>query len=304
MVVTFLHRSEWVNMNRAIKILLQCTIPTTDDDWSIARFSQLAKVLRDASGSQGQPLFDVTMRDRDPGGAPDSVLSTLDRSDFDQLWLFAVDVGDGLTAVDCRAISEFRRKGRGLLVTRDHMDLGSSVCDLAGVGAAHHFHTRNVNLDGQERDDPYSTKISWPNFHSGANGDYQHVEIAAPLHAVLSNPASPTGAIRYLPSHPHEGDISAPRDEHARVIATGRSRVTGKRFNLAVAFEAHAGGGRGIAQSTFHHFADYNWDTRLGAPSFVDEPPGDAILRTPEALEDTRLYARNLAVWLAGSDAI
>jgi hypothetical protein len=291
-------------VNRAVKILLQSTIPTTVDDWSIARFSQLGKVLRDECGSHGQPLFEVTMRDREPHGSPDSVLCTLDRSDFNQLWLFAVDVGDGLTPEDCRAISEFRRRGHGLMVARDHMDLGSSVCDLAGVGAAHHFHTRNVNLDGRERDDPYSTKISWPNYHSGANGDYQRVEIAMPMHAVLLNSASPTGAIRYLPSHPHEGDVGAPLGEQARVIATGRSKVTGRRFNLAVAFEAHAGRGRAIAQSTFHHFADYNWDTRFGAPSFVDEPPGDAMLREPEALEDTRRYVRNLAVWLAGPDAI
>jgi hypothetical protein len=45
--------------------------------------------------------------------------------------------------------------------------------------------------------------------------------------------------------------------------------------NLAVAFEAYGNHGRAVAQSTFHHFADYNWDTRLGAPSFVDEPPSD-----------------------------
>lgn len=287
-------------MNRAIKILLQCTIPTTADDWSIARFSRLGKVLRDERGSQGEPLFEVSMRDREPHGPPDSILSALDRSDFDELWLFAVDVGGGLTPEDCHAISEFRRKGRGLLVTRDHMDLGACVCDLAGVGAAHHFHSRNVNPDGRERDDPYSTKISWPNYHSGANGDYQRVEIAAPMHPVLSNPASPTGAIRYLPSHPHEGDVSAPLGEEARVIATGQSKATGRRINLAVAFEAHGGNGRAIAQSTFHHFADYNWNPRFGAPSFVDEPPGDAMVREPQALEDTHRYVRNLAVWLAG----
>jgi hypothetical protein len=291
-------------VNRAIKVLLQSTIPTTADDWSIARFSQLGRTLREERGLQGQPLFEVTMRDREPIGAPDSVLSTLDRSDFDELWLFAVDVGDALTPEDCRGISEFRRQGRGLMVSRDHMDLGSSVCNLAGVGAAHHFHTRNVDLDGRERDDPYSTKISWPNYHSGANGDYQQVEIVMPLHPVLANSASPTGAIRYLPSHPHEGDVSAPRDEQARVIARGRSKVTGRRFNLAVAFEAYEGRGRAIAESTFHHFADYNWDTRSGAPSFVDEPPGDAFLRLPEASEDTRRYVRNLAVWLAGPGPI
>ena len=41
-----------------------------------------------------------------------SVLSTIDRSDFDELWLFAVDVGDGLTPEDCAAISRFRRARR------------------------------------------------------------------------------------------------------------------------------------------------------------------------------------------------
>ena len=109
-----------------IRILLQTTIPTTADDWSIVRFSRLTHFLRDQTDEAGQTLFDVTARDRDPLGAPDPLLSTLDTSDFDQLWLFAVDTGDGLTKEDCAAISRFRRAGRlALMVTRDHMDLGS-----------------------------------------------------------------------------------------------------------------------------------------------------------------------------------
>ncbi|MEI9982803.1 MAG: hypothetical protein WDN69_06075 [Aliidongia sp.] len=83
------------------------------------------------------------------------------------------------------------------------------------------------------------------------------------------------------------------------MIAVGSSKVTGRRFNLAVAFEPGPGGGPAIAQSTFHHFADYNWDTRSGCPSFVDEPPGDAIMRTPQAMADVELYASNVAHWLA-----
>jgi hypothetical protein len=115
------------------------------------------------------------MRDRENRGSPDPVLSTLDESGFDEMWLFAVDVGDGLTAADCAGISRFRRKGGGLLVTRDHMDLGSSICALGGIGEAHHFHSRNLDPDLEQRavDDPYTTTISWPNFHSGANGDRQ-----------------------------------------------------------------------------------------------------------------------------------
>jgi hypothetical protein len=92
-----------------------------------------------------------------------------------------------------------------------------------------------------------------------------------------------------------------PDDPSARVIATGRSRVTGVSFNIAVAFEPSELGGPAIAESTFHHFADYNWDPRMGAPSFVDEPPGNGLATFPAAKLSTERYVRNLARWLAGS---
>lgn len=105
------------------KILLQTTIPASEDDWSIARFGSLAALLRNARDESGRELYEVTSRDRDPPEKPDSVLSTIDRSDFDELWLFAVDTGNGLTEEDCAAISRFRRNGGGLLVTRGHPPL-------------------------------------------------------------------------------------------------------------------------------------------------------------------------------------
>jgi hypothetical protein len=285
-----------------IKVLLQTTIQSAADDWSIARFSLLAQFLRGQKNADGTPMFEVTARDRENHGKPDPVLSSLDQSDFHEMWLFAVDVGDGLSAADCAGISRFRAEGRGLLVTRDHMDLGSSLCDLGGIGEAHHFHSRNLDPDATRRavDDPYTTSISWPNFHSGANGDYQKIGVVAPLHPVLRDPHSPTGALRFLPAHPHEGDVSAPPNQNARVISTGVSTVTGRSFNIAVAFEPHATAGPGIAESTFHHFVDYNWDTAHGSPSFVTEPPGYAMARNPQALLDTHRYVLNLALWLAG----
>ena len=290
-------------MRKPSKILLQTTIPTTEDDWSIARFGMLRALLAGLKDEAGDPVFDVTARDRAPLGSPDPVLSHLDTSDYDALWLFAVDTGDNLTKADCDGISAFRQRGGAIMLTRDHMDLGSSICTLGGVGAAHHFHTRNLDPDASRHqiDDPYTTYISWPNFHSGANGDYQEIAIAGPLHPVLRDAASPDGRIRYLPSHPHEGDVSAPDgDTSARVIATGKSKVTGRPFNIAVAFEASEAGGRAIAQSTFHHFADYNWDPAKGVPSFVTEAPGHALSASPEAQASIRAYARNVALWLTG----
>jgi hypothetical protein len=285
-----------------IKVLLQTTIPTASDDWSIARFSLLGQFLSDQQ-QQGMRRFDVTMRDRDTLGSPDSVLSTLDQSSFDEVWLFAVDVGNGLTAADCAGISRFRARGGGLLLTRDHMDLGSSICDLGGVGEAHHFHSRNLDPDATRRapDDSFTTNISWPNFHSGANGDYQAIRAVAPVHPVMANPNAPSGAIRYLPAHPHEGDVSAPSNRCARVIAESTSKATGRAFNIAVAFEPNQGEGPAIAESSFHHFVDYNWDVRRGCPSFVVEPPGETMAREPNALLDTQQYVANVALWLATS---
>ena len=290
----------------AKKILLQTTIPTSENDWSIDRFSKLGALLGGARDEAGHPLYEVTMRDRDPPGQPDSVLSTIDASDFDQLWLFAVDVGDGLTEEDCAAIGRFRKGGRGLMVTRDHMDLGSSVCTLGGVGDAHYFHSihQDPDVDKRRRDDPYATNIDWPNFHSGANGDFQQMDIVAPAHPVLANPDSPTGHIRYLPSHPHEGGVGAPAGEDARVIARGKSLATGASFNIAVSFEPGAHGGPGHAESTFHHFADYNWDPASGCPTFVEERPGDGLKRHPEALADTHRYVLNIAAWLSGASPV
>jgi hypothetical protein len=76
--------------------------------------------------------------------------------------------------------------------------------------------------------------------------------------------------------------------------------VTGREFNLMVTFEPSAAGGPAVAESTFHHFVDYNWDINAGAPSFVTDRPGNQLAAFPKALQDTRRYVRNLALWLAG----
>jgi hypothetical protein len=57
--------------------------------------------------------------------------------------------------------------------------------------------------------------------------------------------------------------------------------------------------GRVIAQSTFHHFVDYNWDIDKGCPSFVEEPPGTEVKDDPSGLQDIYAYVKNVALWLA-----
>ena len=291
-----------------IRILLQTTIPPTTDDWNIDRFSLLREHLNSLVNDDGSRLCEVTARNRAQNAAGDDpILSRLDNADLDELWLFAVDAGDGLSLKDCEGITRFRQRGGGILATRDHQDLGSSICTIGGIGAAHFFHSQNPDPDESRRapDDQDTPSISWPNYHSGSNGDYQRITAVAPVHDLLRSSDSPSGLIGYIPAHPHEGAVGVPQGEtHARVIAAGVSQATDRPFNLVVAFEStqdkHGNKlGRGVAESSFHHFVDYNWDIDQGCPSFLLEAPGDGIRREPKKLEDIKTYVRNLAVWLA-----
>jgi len=295
-------------MEKPISILLQTTIPAIADDWNIDRFSLLRDHLASLTDESGKPLCKITARNREVNSeGNDPILGGLATSDFDELWLFAVDPGDGLTVADCQGITRLRQRGGGMLTTRDHQDLGSSLCTLGGVGRAHFFHTRHPEPDELRhvRDDQVAKTISWPNYHSGSNGDYQKIAAIKPVHELLQNPNNDSGVIEYFPAHPHEGAVGVPEDEeHAEVIATGTSTVTGRPFNLVVAFESSRDDhgnmlGRAVAESSFHHLVDYNWDTSKGCPSFLEEPPGDEIIREPARLEDIKTYVTNVARWLA-----
>jgi hypothetical protein len=99
------------------KTLVQTTITASPDDWDVTRFSLLADELWSAG-------HEVTARNR-----ADSV----DQDPFDQLWLFAVDVGDGLTDVEAGAIRRFRENGGGVLTARDHQDRSTPAHRRRGV---------------------------------------------------------------------------------------------------------------------------------------------------------------------------
>lgn len=278
---------------KVTRLLLKTTIPPVKDDWHIGRFSLLAKRLE----AQG---LAVSARDRvnnTDGDDPD--LIGLPESAFDQLWLFAADVGAGLSAADAGAIRRFGARGGGLLFTRDHHNLGACLLKLGPIGQAHFFNSLNREPDpARHCVDDLNQAVGFPNYHSGLNGDLQRLEPEAPLHTLLRRDDG--NAIVRFPAHPHEGAIGVPvaARTYARVIAQSRSLLSGRSFNSIVAFDP-TDGGRAVAHSSFHHFADYNWNPRLGCPSFVTDPEGSQVLRDPRALEDIHAYVGNLTRWLS-----
>jgi hypothetical protein len=273
------------------KILVQTTTTYNRDDWHVARFSLLADLLRN-DGHQ------VVMRDREPRlDGSDPVLSSLAHSDFNQLWLIAVDTGNGLAPDDVRGILRFRDRGGGVLTARDHQNFGASLLNLGAIGSVNNFYKYNRDRSRRRpRQDDY---------HSGNNGDFQRIVPMEPVHELLRSAKSPSGVIEYFPAHPHEGALSVPHNmPFARVIATSLSTISGRAFNLAVAIDdepPHNGhrNGRAIAISTFHQIADMNWDPNIEAPPFVTEPRGSELRNDPAKLEIFKDYIRNIARWLS-----
>ena len=87
-------------MERTVRILIQTTTAAQPDDWSIDSLA----LLREHLGSirEGGIRFEVTGRNRERGpDGDDPVLASIDRSPYDELWLFALDMGDGITVREC-----------------------------------------------------------------------------------------------------------------------------------------------------------------------------------------------------------
>src|ERR1700694_2193120 len=145
-------------------------------------------------------------------------VSKISRSDVDELWRLAVDAGTALSQRDCAAINAFHKEGGGLLTARDHQNMGMWLRQIDGVGAAHFFHEPKYCEPDESRlypDDLETPNISWPNYHSGRNGDLQRIIAIAPPHPLLLKEGSSTECIRLFPAHPHEGAIGVPRTSRA-----------------------------------------------------------------------------------------
>ncbi len=185
------------------RILLKTTIEPTEDDWHIGRFGLLAGLLRELG-------HDVTARDLDQRDGADVDIAAAADGGFDQIWLFGVDGTGALGDADIAAIDRFRAGGGGVLLSRDHQDLGACLGRIPGIGATQHFHTRNMEDDPKRRapDDTGTPTLGWPNYHSGDNGDVQEISVLEPLHPLVTR--ADGSPLHWFPAHPHEGTVSAP----------------------------------------------------------------------------------------------
>ena len=293
-------------MKNPVKILLQPTIPYAEDDWHIGRFSLLTEHLKSLKDENGDALYEVTARnlEQDTNGN-DKVLNKLDESDFDQLWLFALDTDGILSKEDCRGDHEISSKRQ-----RNFHDARSS---RYGNFALHGRRNRRGAL--------FSLETKRSRTMSATNATIRRRKtlisrIIIPVQTAIIKKLSPSNPFtNFLKDRTARQSNFSPRIRTKaesvnrkmtiRRVLSPKAKVGcfGKDFNLIVAFERsedkHGNKfGRGIAESSFHHLVDYNWDTK-GCPTFLEEPPGDDVKNNPEKLEDIKTYISNLARWLA-----
>jgi hypothetical protein len=67
------------------------------------------------------------------------VILGLSRTQYDEVWVLAVDGGTALTPAECEAVNGFQRSGGGVLTARDHCNMGLWLRSIKGAGSAHFF---------------------------------------------------------------------------------------------------------------------------------------------------------------------
>lgn len=179
-------------------------------------------------------LIDVTTARHDsvPGDASADInglrFNTHDLSQYDQIWLFAVNPGNGLQAGEVSALWDFMNGGGGVFATGDHEALGEALCArIPRVRSMRRWYypspgpnlepvapARNVDPQRGEKDS--TTTL--------AGGDFDGIpQTIAPT--MYSSPAAyvfvvreyphpvlcgKDGVITKLPDHMHEGLVEVP----------------------------------------------------------------------------------------------
>lgn len=248
-------------------------------------------------------------------------LDSIDLSKWDQIWFFGLGGLPGaLSQAEVNAVSGWMDAGGGVLMTGDHADLGAGI----GSQIPRAGKMRRWGQPSQAGPDRHSTLRSGAdsNFDFDDQSDDVPQEIRPKMYPLWgwlprSRPhpllCGPSGTIRVLPDHMHEGEAIVPAALPAgewpsgpggqvvpEIVAWGRIiqpllDKSGQEFGVIGAYDGHeAGVGRIVADSTWHHWFDINV-TGLGTPGHIGfTTPGAAA--TMKAIEG---YFLNTAIWLS-----
>lgn len=265
-------------------------------------------------------------------------------ANYDQIWLFGFSTAP-LSSSEQATIAQFMKAGGGVFATGDHETIGAGMgSNIPRVRAMRNWSTipmTNPNrhdtvldpgIDGVKQFDDQADAIPqriFPVFFS--NGGPDNVATSWSVHPVLRHPS---GAVDFLPDHPHESECIAPTPVAgsfagveewpaplvggARIsaqitavsISAGRfitdtlkPPVKPRCFGAISTFDGDAAkAGRIVCDATWHHFVNINLNGSGGVPDPTTGIPRSGLylagVPTPEYLKIQRYYL-NTVRWLA-----
>ena len=253
--------------------------------------------------------------------------TSVNLNDFDQVWLFAIDPGNPISASELNAIESYMDGGGGLFATGDHGWLGNGMCgSITRVKDMRYWNdfpsnnnlTNEVSMGGQRRNDtnkPQPGSAFANDFHLQSDAYPQTIAVrtfgSGMPHPLLSIPTSirPSGIIDIMPDHPHEGEckpetvftvnsVSIPTQIIATSFVPGGSTSGVKAPTQPHCFPSisvwdgrPANAGRIVIDSTWHHFVNVNLNG-------IGNPSGYTGLTTSD-FEVIRRYFMNIATWMS-----
>lgn len=264
-------------------------------------------------------------------------------ANYDQIWLFGFNT-TVLPAAQQTTIAQFMENGGGVFATGDHETIGAGMgnniprvrkmrnwATIPMVNPSRHDTVVHPGVDGikqfDDQADHFPQQI-FPVFFS--NGGPDNVASSWSVHPVLRHPS---GAVDYLPDHPHESECLAPvpiagnfagveewptptgggprirPQVVAKSISAGRfitdslkPPVSPRCFGAISTYDGDAAGvGRIVCDATWHHFVNINLNGSGAAPDTTGVPRAGLYvggMATPEYLKIKRYYL-NTVRWLA-----
>lgn len=274
----------------------------------------------------------------------DTASPAVTTANYDQLWLFGFTTL-ALSAPEQTVIAQFMQSGGGVFATGDHESIGAGMgANIPRVRGMRNWFTVPMSdpnrldtvldpgADTVKQFDDQADAIPqrlFPVFFS--NGGPDNVASSWSVHPVLRHPS---GAVDYLPDHPHESECLAPTpvagifagiEEWPEPIGGGariapqiaavsmsagrfitdalKPPVMPRSFGAISTYDGDAADvGRVVCDATWHHFVNINLN---GAGAVADPTTGlprtglyASGSPTPEYLKIQRYYL-NTVCWLA-----
>lgn len=287
-----------------------------------------------------------------------------DPKDFDEVWLFGIASSffgrdddadrypvDRLGDAELAVLAQFMQDGGGLFATGDHAFLGKALSSaVLRARSMRLWDSTNadedldeVSMTGPRRNDTNRVGDAGTQFNDQSDDIPQDInpKIYATRYGVwrykYPHPllCGPTGVIRVLPDHPHEGECIEAADPDAvytgggvnvaefpdpggaaprplpEIIATStvlagntadffdKDATVAQSFGAICAYDGHrADVGRVVTDATWHHFVNVNLVGEAG----TDGTKGMGFLASAAGqahFDNIKSYYRNIAVWIA-----